>query len=239
MQLLGWVGAGLVVVVCAGLWMALRIARRVTGAVDGLNDAALALGAGRPVRLPRTQLVEADAVGAAILQASDILDHARHLAYHDALTGLCNRALFDEMLRRHVAASERHGTPLAVLLLDLDGFKSVNDRHGHAMGDAVLKSAAARIIGAVRAEDVAARLGGDEFGVLLFEADATQARLTAERMVALLSEPYAGADTPISASVGIAVWPHAGRTPAALLAGADRALYEAKRGGKRRASVAR
>jgi diguanylate cyclase (GGDEF)-like protein len=107
------------------------------------------------------------------------------------------------------------------------------------MGDAVLKSAAARIIGAVRAEDVAARLGGDEFGVLLFEADATQARLTAERMVALLSEPYAGADTPISASVGIAVWPQAGRTPAALLAGADRALYEAKRGGKRRASVAR
>ncbi|MDP4302378.1 sensor domain-containing diguanylate cyclase [Leptothrix discophora] len=234
-QLIGWTCAGLLVALLLGLWVALRLAGRVTQAVRGLNDAALALGRGQPVRLPPLQLVEADAVGAAILQAARILDNARHLAHHDPLTGLSNRLLFDEMLRHHIADMARSGGTLAVLALDLDGFKAVNDQHGHPAGDRLLQAVAGRITHALRASDVAARLGGDEFMVLLAPASAEQARITAQRLLQALSEPYDGVPLPVSASIGVAVAEAGQGVDAAELAlRADRALYDAKRQGKSR-----
>ena len=239
LQLIGWTCAGLTVAVLLGLWVALRVASRVTQAVRGLNDAALALGRGEPVVLPPLQLVEADAVGAAILQAALILDNARHLAHHDPLTGLSNRLLFDEMLAHHISDMARNGGTLAVLALDLDGFKAVNDQHGHPAGDRLLRSVAERLTHTLRAVDVAARLGGDEFVVLLAPASAEQARATAQRLLEALSEPYEGVSPRISASVGVAVADAASVVDAtALMASADRALYDAKRLGKGRVVMA-
>jgi diguanylate cyclase (GGDEF)-like protein len=234
-QLIGWTCAGLSLALALGLWVALRLAGRVTQAVRGLNDAALALGRGDPVRLPPLQLVEADAVGAAILQAARILDNARHLAHHDPLTGLSNRLLFDEMLRHHLADQARSGGALAVLALDLDGFKAVNDQHGHPAGDRLLQAVAGRITHALRAGDVAARLGGDEFMVLLAPASADQALATAQRLLQALSVPYDAVQQPVGTSIGVAVAEAGSGVDATeLVARADRALYDAKRQGKAR-----
>jgi diguanylate cyclase (GGDEF)-like protein len=233
-RLIAWSGAGLAAAVALGLWLAARLASRVTTAIRGLNDAALALGSGRPVELPKTQLIEADAVGAAILRAARVLEDTQYLAHHDVMTGLCNRVLFYEVLRRQLAAAERSGKSLAVLAVDLDDFKAVNDERGHAAGDRVLRAVAERIRQAVRGSDVAGRMGGDEFAVLLCEADATSARQLAERLVLALSEPYGERMPRVSASVGIAVFPEDGADATSLMERADGALYEAKRLGKHR-----
>ena len=233
-RLIAWSGAGLAAAVALGLWLAARLASRVTTAIRGLNDAALALGSGRPVELPKTQLIEADAVGAAILRAARVLEDTQYLAHHDVMTGLCNRVLFYEVLRRQLAAAERSGKSLAVLAVDLDDFKAVNDERGHAAGDRVLRAVAERIRQAVRGSDVAGRMGGDEFAVLLCEADATSARQLAERLVLALSEPYGERMPRVSASVGVAVFPEDGADATSLMERADGALYEAKRLGKQR-----
>jgi diguanylate cyclase (GGDEF)-like protein len=161
------------------------------------------------------------------------------LAYHDALTGLANRARFLECLDRALARARAAGEPtrVAVLLLDLDGFKEVNDTMGHAAGDALLVQVGERLLGATRGCDTAARLGGDEFAVVLDgvrqEADAT---VVAERVVAALSAPYALAAGParVGASLGIARAGDAEATPAALLHDADVAMYRAKAQGRGR-----
>jgi diguanylate cyclase (GGDEF)-like protein len=235
LRLIGWTTAGLTVALLLGLWLALRLAGRVTQAVRGLNDAARALGQGQPVQLPPLQLIEAEAVGAAILQAATILDNARHLAHHDPLTGLSNRLLFDEMLAHQIDSLARNGGTLAVLALDLDGFKAVNDRHGHPAGDRLLQAVAARITRTLRAVDVAARIGGDEFVVLLAPASTEQAQATAQRLLEALSAPYDGIETRISVSIGVAVTD--GREaidPLRLVEQADAALYAAKRQGRSR-----
>lgn len=239
LRLIAWTVGGLVLAMLLGLWVALRLAGRVTQAVRGLNDAALALGRGEPVVLPPLQLVEADAVGSAIEQAARILENARHLAHHDPLTGLCNRLLFDEMLAHHIGDMARQGGALAVLALDLDGFKAVNDQLGHPAGDQLLRSVAERLTRTLRTVDVAARFGGDEFMVLLAPANADQARQTAQRLLAVLSEPHEGVPLPVTVSIGVAV-AEAGQVidEAALVARADRALYDAKRLGKSRAVMA-
>lgn len=240
-QLVVWGGLSLALALGLGLWLAWRLAGRVTAAVRGLNDAALALGRGEVVVLPPQQLIEADAVGAAIVQAANILEQARHLAHHDALTGLSNRLLFDEMLGHHLADLGRRGGALAVLALDLDGFKAVNDQHGHAAGDRVLRAVGARMLATLRAADVAARLGGDEFAVLIAPTDAHQAQQTALRLLAALSAPFEGPLPRISVSIGVALCDatEAGAPdPATLMARADQALYEAKRSGKARVVMA-
>jgi diguanylate cyclase (GGDEF)-like protein len=234
-RLLSWAAVGLAISFLVGGALALSIARRVTSSVRGLNDAALALGAGQVVELPPVQLKEADAVGDAIVQASRLMARVRHQAHHDPLTGLANRALFDEAVNRQLALALRNRATLALLAIDLDEFKAVNDRQGHATGDVVLKVVAARIVDEIRASDLAARIGGDEFLVLLPGADQDSAVQTAERLVAALSRPYPGVHTIVSASVGIAVFPPSGGTVAALRESADRALYRAKSAGKRRA----
>lgn len=166
---IAWIALGTLAAFGLGLWLALKLASRLTSAVQGLVGPALALalGEGRPVEVPRTHVKEAVEVGTALQQASRMLAHAQHLAHYDPLTGLCNRVLFGELVLRELAVAQRSGASFAILAIDLDGFKAVNDMHGHAAGDTVLKEAADRMANAIRVSDVAARLGGDEFAILL------------------------------------------------------------------------
>lgn len=235
---LWWAGGGVAVAFLAGLWLARRMVLRVLRSVQGLNDAALALGKGEPVKLPATQWQEADAVGQAMVQASEAVQRIRFLAQHDALTELPNRVLLGEVAQRALALAQRMGQQVAVLALDLDGFKAVNDTHGHAAGDRVLRVTAQRIQAAIRASDMAARVGGDEFLIMLVDVSAESAMDTAQRLVELLSARYDGVAVPVSASVGVALYPGSGADLQALVIQADRALYQAKHGGKARAAMA-
>ena len=161
------------------------------------------------------------------------------LATSDALTGLPNRLLLRERFVESSLAAARHGTRLAVHFIDLDGFKGVNDRHGHPAGDAVLVQVARRLEAAVRADDTVARLGGDEFIVLQTElAHEDEAEMLARRIIKLLSAPYDvdGVTMRIAASVGIATTPEFGPDLERLIACADAALYRAKESGKGRAN---
>jgi diguanylate cyclase (GGDEF)-like protein len=170
-----------------------------------------------------------------LLQQLALLDQGArrlfHLATHDRLTGLANRWLLEERLRHAVARSRRSRLPGALLFVDLDDFKAVNDRHGHAFGDRMLALAGARLAQAVRASDTVARWGGDEFAIVL---EAIQHREVAHgkarQLVELLAEPaeIAGAAATLRASVGVALFPDDGADLASLLAQADRRMYRAK-----------
>jgi diguanylate cyclase (GGDEF)-like protein len=175
----------------------------------------------------------ADQAGLALTSVR-LLERTRHQATHDALTGLANRVLFHEHLEAALAASHRSGTLAAVCYLDLDGFKSVNDTRGHAVGDELLVSVAERLRATVRTSDGVARLAGDEFAVLLREVGSVEAAgLVAGKLVDALAEPYTfhGEETHIGASVGVALAPIHGETPDDLLRAADAAMYEAKQRG--------
>ena len=158
----------------------------------------------------------------------------RHQALHDSLTGLANRSLLIEQLDRQVALGRRHGQAFGVLYLDLDGFKPVNDRLGHAAGDALLQQVAERLGDCVRESDLVCRQGGDEFVVLVAQVG-PMAELVAlaERMLTKLREPFQleQARVQIGASIGIARFPDHGATTDALLHAADTAMYAAKEGG--------
>jgi diguanylate cyclase (GGDEF)-like protein len=156
----------------------------------------------------------------------------------DALTGLPNRRAFDEEVARGVARAARDGSPLAVVVLDVDRFKAVNDTHGHAVGDVVLREIAARAAAAVRGGDLVARVGGEEFALLLHGADLPGALELAERVrAAVASTPIPSGAGPlaVTASLGCAVLAP-GEAAEAVLARADARLYEAKRGGRDRVS---
>ncbi|MDX1588562.1 MAG: EAL domain-containing protein [Oleiphilaceae bacterium] len=155
----------------------------------------------------------------------------QRLAKHDSLTGLGNRLLFEEILSYSLARSQRFDRQLAVLFLDLDRFKEVNDTLGHPVGDQLLRQVAERIRNGVRECDVVARMGGDEFTMLLDDIpDFEAARVVAEKLVASLGEPMqvSGNILNLSASVGIALYPDNGDTAVALMQKADMALYAAK-----------
>ncbi len=156
------------------------------------------------------------------------------LAHHDALTGLNNRATFHRRLQRAIELCARHGDRLAVLFLDLDRFKQINDRMGHEVGDRVLFEVAQRFRRAVREEDVLCRWGGDEFVILLRNlVDADQARRVAERVRRRVERPLkiAGFFIEPECSLGLAVFPDHGGTGDELIQAADAAMYEAKRQG--------
>ena len=158
-----------------------------------------------------------------------------HLARHDPLTSLPNRTLFRDELKRAIANCSREGERVAVLCLDLDRFKPVNDTLGHAVGDELLRQVAGRLSSCVRAGDLAARLGGDEFGIIQPRVEGeTEASALAERIVQLLSAPYdvAGHRVTIGVSVGIAIGAGAGGTPDELVHQADLALYRVKAEGR-------
>jgi diguanylate cyclase (GGDEF)-like protein/PAS domain S-box-containing protein len=158
------------------------------------------------------------------------------LAYHDALTGLDNRASLAPTLEKAVERSRRRGTKLAGLFLDLDGFKEVNDLHGHDAGDRLLIEAARRVRAVLRSADPVARLGGDEFFVVLEDIqDATPAERVAQKILEALAEPYdigAGVPVRISASLGLSLFPDDAGDGATLIKHADAAMYAAKQAGK-------
>ncbi|MDX6605957.1 MAG: hypothetical protein QOD14_497 [Solirubrobacterales bacterium] len=155
----------------------------------------------------------------------------RHQAFHDELTGLASRALFEERVEHALVRARRTGDEVAVLFLDVDDFKLVNDSLGHGAGDALLQTVAERLDGALRGGDTAARLGGDEFGVLTVAASgADGAAVVAERVLNVIGKPYAIADSQISprASIGVAIAEPKVQTPVELLRNADLAMYSAK-----------
>ncbi|MBA3424757.1 MAG: sensor domain-containing diguanylate cyclase, partial [Rubrobacter sp.] len=160
-----------------------------------------------------------------------------HLAFHDPLTDLPNRTLFMDRLRHALTRTDRRGKAVAVLFVDLDGFKRVNDSLGHYAGDRLLIAIANKLRACVRPEDTVARLSGDEFAMLLEDVTgAKDATLVAERLVDQLRTPFAleGREVYAGASVGISLGTSAEDRPGDLLRNADLALYEAKRRGKGR-----
>jgi diguanylate cyclase (GGDEF)-like protein len=166
---------------------------------------------------------------------AELTDQLTHQALHDPLTGLANRTLFSDRLANAAARHGRNHRPFAVLCLDLDQFKAINDTMGHAAGDAVLRRVGARLSRAMRRGDTAARLGGDEFAVVLEESGgAESARRTGERIAAAISRPITLSDRRISVhtSIGVAESPGDQIDPDELLRRADTAMYEAKASGE-------
>ncbi len=185
-----------------------------------------------PLRTPTGELAGMIGVAADITDRKRLERQLRHQAFHDTLTGLPNRALFHDRLEHALARIARHGGVLALLLLDLDSFKTVNDSLGHAAGDQLLAMAAERLRATVRPGDTVARIGGDEFVVLLEDAaDPGEAVTVAERLLAALAEPVAlpGRDAPLAARASIGIVTTADRAAAGdLLRDADIAMYLAK-----------
>jgi diguanylate cyclase (GGDEF)-like protein len=169
--------------------------------------------------------------------------HLQHLASHDPLTGLTSRLLLDERIQHSLKRARRQNLGIGVLLIDLDGFKPINDRHGHAAGDQVLIEVARRIRACVRGEDTVARFGGDEFVVVLEDVfDINDIQRVAQSINNAFEHPFAVPDTSadharhcapsavnLRASVGVAAYPHDGDTPAALLKAADKSMYGIKK----------
>ena len=208
------VGADPSAVACIGIW------RDVTGDPWVSHQVSLA----RAVRLTKLAFERQ--------RSEELLLHA---ALHDTLTGVANRAQFFGRLGELRQPERRHHSRAAVLYLDLDGFKAVNDTHGHTAGDLVLQTVTERMLGAVRAGDLVARLGGDEFAVLCIDvADVDQATALADRLINAVAEPIDIGDelVRVGVSIGIALASVGAALAAELLDDADRALYDAKREGK-------
>jgi diguanylate cyclase (GGDEF)-like protein len=157
-------------------------------------------------------------------------ERIRHLAYYDALTDLPNRTLFQNRLEQAVNNAIRDRSPLAVMIMDLDTFKEINDTLGHLMGDAVLRKIGHRLAAGLRESDTVARLGGDEFAVMLPNVGRTGAQLAARKLLALVQEPLAveGVNLDVHSSVGIAMFPEHGTEAEILIQRADVAMYVAK-----------
>ena len=157
-------------------------------------------------------------------------ERIRHLAYYDSLTDLPNRTLFQNRLEMAVANALRTKNPLSVLIMDLDGFKEINDTMGHMMGDAVLREIGHRLQSGVRESDTVARLGGDEFAVMMPGVGTAGAELAARKLIAAVQEPLSieGLNLDVHGSVGIAIAPEHGTEAEVLVQRADVAMYVAK-----------
>ncbi len=207
------------------LWVPLRSGDTLIGTLVGRSDG--------PIELDPEQSDGAALLAqhmAALIDVAQALRREQRAAVTDSLTGLLNRRGFDERLAEELARAERAATPLALVLVDCDDLKRVNDTQGHDRGDETLRALATLLRECKRGGDLAARIGGDEFGLALAGADLEAASALADRVRRDLSADGAGT----TASFGIAVYPDDGVTGAALLRAADRALYEAKLGGKDR-----
>ena len=166
-----------------------------------------------------------------ITEAKTMAEKAQHASLHDPLTGLANRLLLMDRLSRVLDSARREQTKVAVLFLDLDNFKPVNDRLGHAVGDLVLKEAAGRVLEQVRSSDTVARVGGDEFVIVLpGQKGESGASEVARKIIAALSRPYEslGGDEGPGGSVGISIAPDDGTDPWELVGKADEAMYYVK-----------
>lgn len=214
----------------------MRMDNQRLGAVDLYRDSPGALSE----HDLRAAQILADVAAAYLFNAQTRIDLSatvgklNHLSLHDPLTGLPNRVLLEELLERAVARARRSHHSTAVLFADLDGFKSVNDRYGHHIGDRLLVATAGRLTRALRPGDSLARLGGDEFVVLCEDLhDGSEAETVAERITTAMSAPFdlAGHQIAVTASVGIAFSGPGQDVPEALLRDADFAMYQAKNTG--------
>jgi diguanylate cyclase (GGDEF)-like protein len=163
-------------------------------------------------------------------------ERMRFAAHHDDLTQLSNRLMFQQRLRREIASARSSGQGFALLYLDLDGFKLINDTYGHEIGDQLLVGIAQRLRESVRGVDTVARMGGDEFAVIQsFDSQHSAAIFLAKRLLENIGKPFelAGRSTLVGASIGIALYPQHGDSPDTLLRNADKALYLAKKTGRR------
>ena len=226
----------------AGLWRRLASGESVTteGAQRRKDGTAF------PVEIRVCLLEEVDGRRLALSIARDIAgrkaleERLSYRAFHDPLTGLPNRALLMDRTEHALARAQRLEIPLAMIFLDLDGFKAVNDSLGHDTGDLVLKEVARRLDSCARSSDTVARLGGDEFVVLVEDpGNERGATLVAERIRAELDVPFevGRRELPVTASIGVAVWPGPGSGPRELLRAADLAMYRAKEKGKNRCEI--
>ncbi|WP_114418606.1 diguanylate cyclase domain-containing protein [Marinospirillum perlucidum] len=193
------------------------------------------------VRDPSGEIVQFVALFTDITEQKEQQTQLEHLAHFDALTGLPNRVLYNYRLKQSMAYADRHGTRIAVGYLDLDGFKPVNDTHGHAAGDVVLQEVARRMQDCLRDEDTLARLGGDEFSLVL-ESVAVPDQLGGllDRLEAVISEPvlWEGEKLRVTASIGVTFYPQAQEVDMSqLMHQADEAMYTAKQEGKNRYSI--
>jgi diguanylate cyclase (GGDEF)-like protein/PAS domain S-box-containing protein len=159
-----------------------------------------------------------------------------HSAQHDYLTGLPNRMLVNDRIERAIAAAPRLHSQVAVLFLDLDGFKHINDSLGHSIGDKLLQSVAQRLVGCVRTSDTVSRPGGDEFVVLISPAEQWDAAIVARRMLAAVAEVHRidQHELHVTASIGVSVYPADGGDAETLIKNADTAMYQAKANGRQR-----
>jgi diguanylate cyclase (GGDEF)-like protein/PAS domain S-box-containing protein len=203
-------------------------------------------GTWRLIEVYGKNLLDDPAVGGVVANYRDITtrrrleDELRHQAFHDSLTGLANRALFSDRLEHALSRTRRSRRRLAVLFLDLDDFKTINDSLGHGEGDLLLIEVAGRLREAIRSGDTIARMGGDEFAVLVEDpADAGTSMELAERLLATLQSPFdlSGKELFVHASVGVAISTSPKETPEDLLRKADASMYMAKSRGKNRIEV--
>jgi diguanylate cyclase (GGDEF)-like protein len=235
----------LAVLSLVGVLMAAWVSRLVTGPLKAVVGAAQAFAQGRahddlPVQrqdelgeLARSFSDMEQQIRRQMAELNASHDAMANLAHHDALTGLPNRRMFEQQLGQALELSRRSGRPCALLFLDIDDFKAINDRLGHAYGDAVLQAVALAMQGAVRQSDTVARLAGDEFTVLCENVDAED---KAQQIVEKLQEAFLtplhvdGRPFMVRASIGLSMFPRDGQDANALLASADAAMYRAKQG---------
>ena len=199
---------------------------------DGLESAIEDSAA--PIRDREGRVVGGVIVFRDVGEAQALARRMSYVAQHDVLTELPNRMLLNDRLSQAMGMAQRHHKKLAVLFVDLDRFKAVNDSLGHATGDAVLQSVAKRLREALRDTDTVSRQGGDEFVILLPEINTAQdADRVAKKLLATLAEPQmaGGSAVPVTASIGISVYPEHGQDAESLVHCADMAMYEAKRSG--------
>ncbi|PXX98432.1 diguanylate cyclase domain-containing protein [Halomonas sp. LBP4] len=199
----------------------------------GRDDSELAIeDSAAPIRDRNSQITGAVIIFHHASQSFTIASRMAHLAQHDALTNLPNRVLLEERLARAIGLAQRHQQQVALLFIDLDAFKAINDRLGHAAGDTLLQSVARRFESCVRNTDTVCRLGGDEFVILLTELNSiNDARRVAEAIFHTLLSPHHidKQAIDITASLGISLYPENGTTPEELIHCADAAMYRIKR----------
>jgi diguanylate cyclase (GGDEF)-like protein len=184
-----------------------------------------------------TAILENSRMERSIARLTELQEQLTHQAYHDSLTDLANRSLFGQQIEQALRRSAEGSASVAVIFLDIDDFKGVNDTLGHAAGDALLVEVAARIRGCLRRPDTAARLGGDEFALLIEDVDsAVEAEHVARRVLQVLSEPFtvSGTSVTVRASLGIAVADNSDANATSLMRHADVAMYVAKGAGRNR-----
>ena len=199
---------------------------KVQEAADKLSEVNLAL---------KQEVRERHVLEFRLAAVTERAEASRNAAFHDLLTGLPNRALFNDRLEHGLAQAKRHDRSLAVMFIDLDGFKKINDTYGHDAGDDVLKTIAIRLTANTRDDDTVSRHGGDEFLYLVTEVGGDEdTRAIAEKIIASIQMPLqmtadgVKINASISASIGIALFPKDGSTAQALVTRADKAMYQAK-----------